>query len=102
MARLRLVKKKQRSWAWLTAAVGGFVILCGLVLLVSGPGVTCGYPRETIARKVRSALREAKQAEVALQANNYGMARASVQKVQERLSGVLNTMQASAEAGDDE
>ncbi len=56
MARLRLVKKKQRRWAPLTAAIGIFAVLCGLLLLVSGPAFTCGDQRRAIARQVRSAL----------------------------------------------
>jgi len=103
VARLKLAKKRGQGGARrgaVVAAVAGFVVLCGLLLLVAGaPGLRCGGESraEAAARKVLSALKAINSADRDLESGNYGNARRRVQSAQKALTGALSELQAGAE-----
>lgn len=96
MARLKLAKKtKQGSRGTVIAAIAGFAVLCGLLLVIGAPGLRCGESRqEAAARAVLSALKAINRASQDLESGNYGNARVQVQSAQQALTGALTELQA--------
>lgn len=83
----------------LTTAFGAFLILCGLVLLLAGRGISCRVgQQQDLARHARVALDSARRAERALQGNNFGMALSAVQGLQDDLRQLLVALDAPAGA----
>lgn len=99
MARLKLAKKNRLGGRRLVAALAGFAILCGLILLAGGADLSCGVSQQQIAAKnVLSALKSTQRADRALESGNYGTARSHVQAASESLTEALGQLRVNIEA----
>lgn len=97
MKRIQSVRRKRRSGgATVTAAIAGFAVVCGLLLLIFGQAPSCsagGMERQAIANQVLAALRATQKADRALETRNYGEARRLVQRAQTKLTRALSKIQ---------
>ena len=99
--RYTLGKKATRSSSTASMALAVFLILCGLLIIVGSPGLSCGQSRaeRTAAQRVLEALRAARKADQALSSGNYGTAHGYVRKTQDSLTEALSELQGGPEAG---
>lgn len=88
---------------WL-AALGGFVAVCGLVLILAGELPSAGEVsragRPRLPARVLQGLRAAQQAQRALDDKNYGEAREYLGKTQDALSSALADLEGIDKQGD--
>ena len=90
----RLERGRTNSGAVLLAALAGFAVICGLVILVVGAGPTRQPVQEDpefkqmkiFSKQIRKAIQSMHQAEGALNAANYGAIRGHLQRGRESLA----------------
>jgi hypothetical protein len=101
VARYQLAKKKKKNGTRLGLGLALFLIVCGLLLVVSGTsGISCGQSdaQQAAARKLLKALKSAGKADRALESGNYGNARTYVRSTQDAITEALTELSASPEA----
>lgn len=84
-------KKRPSRSAWV-AAVGAFLLICGLVLAFAGVG-NAAREKDVIEEhhgRAQQALTAAHMAEQAMDAENYGQARAHLQEARRQLVSLLS------------
>ena len=91
----RLERGRARGGPVLLAALAGFALICGLVILVVGgpsrkPKIKDTAPKqmELVNKQIRKAIHSMHQAEGALNAANYGAIRGHLQRGRESLAVV--------------
>lgn len=95
-------RRTRAPGAVLFAAMGAFLLICGLLLLWMAPGSASSEDEAVLLDRqaAMSALDSAQLAERAMDANNYGEARVHLRNARQTLSGLLRPTK--EEAADEE
>jgi predicted PurR-regulated permease PerM len=96
-------KGNKRASRALTTALAAFAVLCGLILLVNSPTLSCSAQspektqKEAAAAQLLGALSHLDVADQALTQRNYGQAKEQIKKLKAALMGALKQLQATPE-----